>query len=192
MQLCQNTVRLKNYKSGVAVVSSNKSRDNDQDDSGSQGEGGKTGKVGGPRVATFAGDARDEPKTPAERRHLAIVHEAAHADRVRRTLERQKVLAAAKEAEAGPRSLNQLLDQPRQYSGGGSGGGKDSPYNDHPLLSKAAQFSGMEDPPLPGQSNQDLNKEDRKELENRPENKLQHRLAPEKAPTYTPPTLKRY
>lgn len=165
-----------------------KRKDDDSEEGGAQGGGGKTDKIG-VRIATMAGDTRDEPRTPAERRHLAIVHQSTHADRIRRTLERQKALAAAR--EAGPRSLNQLLDQNRSYTAGGGSGAEVSPYKPHPI-SQTAYFSGTEESPIPSQNQQDLNENDRKELTDRLENKLQNRLSLQQAPKYSPPKPRPY
>jgi len=166
-----------------------KKTDDEKDESGGASGSGRTGtgsKVG-VRIATMAGDSRDEPSTPAERRRFAAAHELTQAERVRRARERKKELKAAR--EKGPVSLNQR----QAYTGGGGGGPEKSPHASHPLLSKAAQFSGMEESPIPSDNRQkDANEEDREKLVDRPENKLQNRLTLKQAPKYSPPKPRPY
>ena len=168
-----------------------KKPDEFKDKSGGEDQGGSSGRgTAGKvefRIATLAGDSRNEPRTPAERRQFAILHEASQTDRIRRSKERKKALAARQ--EQGPVSLNQR----QAYTAGGGGGRAPSNFKQHPL-SQTAYFSGAEESPLPAANdNADLNQEDRKELENRAENRLQHRLALQQAPVYnSTPTLKRH
>lgn len=147
-----------------------------QDDKGTRGGRGSQVDI---RIATWAGDSRNEPRTPAERREFALRHEFTQLARARETRERKNSLTAGR--EPSPDSLNR--GQAFRPGQGGEAGGT-SPYKKHPI-SNTAYFSGKEQSKVP------LNETDQKNLEDRPENKLRNQLAFRNTPKWTPPTLTR-
>ena len=147
-------------------------QDEDKDDEGGKNGGhGESGKGGaGVRYRDpFAVKQRDDMLPPAEIKRLLLLHKEIHKGRV----EKQKI--ARKERDAVKEK------RPGAVAGHGQGYGAGVQSNaarQHPTLSKAAQFSGIDKQvvPLPHDNLAETNQDQKQELEFRHELRHQHQL----------------
>lgn len=150
-------------------------------ESGSTGQGGATGEVRFRYRDAMSTGPRDDERSPSEIKRLLDVLDDRQLELVKKQKDKRKDRKAVKEGRVSLSAAN---------SGLRSGGGRSSPYKDHPTLVNKAQFNGM-DPqmvPLVNKNNADTNQENRKEnrLENRLQNQLRHQNVPKFNPTPRP------
>ncbi len=147
------------------------------DESGSQtggeGKGGQTGKIIYRYRDAASLPPRDDALPPGEIKRLLIVH----ADLHKAYTEKQKV---TRKERAALKEGKKILAH-RQQLGMGGGGGL-SNYKKHPLTNRA-QFSGMDKQiiGLPTELEANTNQE----LQDKLENRYQHRFTPQSAPRLT-------
>jgi hypothetical protein len=120
------------------------------------------------------GDGLREDLLPDEIRRLLSIHESVNKENVKKQKEKKEQYKNLKE---GKQSLDQYRNEQAE-----NGMNADKPA--HPILSQAAQFSGIDSQvnPVINENNADTNQANREELE------LQYRLRnrPENAPRFNP------
>jgi hypothetical protein len=144
------------------------------DTGGEGGEGGDSGQTGG-HIAFHAfinsSEQRDDLLSGSEKSRLLATHQSWHESLVKKQKESIERRQAVKE---GKLSVSEYRR-----------GNADHPYREHPVLSQAAQFSGIDKQvtPLPNENEIDTNNDKKEELEYR------YNLAyrPEMAMRFTPP-----
>jgi hypothetical protein len=142
--------------------------------SGSGGEGGQTGGTGG-HIAFHefikTSEQRDDLLSGSEKARLLATHQSWHESLVKKQKDSIKRRQAVIEGELSVSEYRR--------------GNADHPYREHPVLSQAAQFSGIDRQvtPLPNENEIDTNNDKKQELEYR------YNLAyrPGMAMRFTPP-----
>lgn len=158
-----------------------KKKDDKRNGSGDDTSGGGAGgKVEFHDFITSTKQTRDDMLPPDEIRRLRdFVHKDRNANSVKKQKESKENLKAVKE---GKKTV-------QEYRQGLGGTGMSSQFKSHPVLSVAAQFSGIDRTvtPLPTENNENTNDELKDKLEN--EYRLTHQLqnVPRPLPKPTPP-----
>lgn len=159
----------------------------DEDESGESGSGsgGQSGEIEFRFKDDRFGPTRDDLLPPSEIKRLHIVLKDVHKGHVEKQKQLRDERAALKEGKYVAPAKGEY------HKSLGSGAGSPSKHDSHPLLSKKAQFDGVDKQVvgIPSLNEANTNSELKAELENRLENRLENKLR--NTPHSTPRPLPR-